>query len=245
MNEVLNIAICEDTKEEVEKLLSVLNQSSIKNQCTVFQNAQELLDVYVPQKFDLLLMDIYMEGMSGIEAVAKIRKYDEDVPVAFITTSKDFALESYRLSALKYIEKPYKRKPIEDILKLALLEKENAPCLVVHWSGKEQHIRISQIIYLEAQSRLLLINLKNGEVISVYNKLSSVLPQLEDYPFFSPHKSYCVNLACVQYIDKELRCFVMSNGTNIPIRRESMGKAKKALEDFLFQRAGHESDDEN
>lgn len=230
MNGVLNIAVCENTKGEAEKLLDILEQSSIKNSCTVFKNAEELLKIYTPQKFDLLLMDIYMEGMNGIEAVTEIRKIDENVPVAFITESTEHALESYRLSALKYIEKPCERKHIEDILKLASLKKANAPSLVVRWFGKEQYIRLAQIIYLEVQKRLLLIHLKNGEVVSVYDKLSSVLPQLQDDLFFSPHKSYCVNLRCVQYIDKELRCFVMSNGINIPIRRESMGKAKKALE---------------
>lgn len=236
MDDFLNIAICEDTPEEEAKLLSILKKAEIPSQCTVFHRATDLLEIYYPQEFDLLLMDIYMDGMTGVEAVTKIREIDEDVPVAFITTSKDHALESYRLSALKYIEKPYKEKAIEDTLKLAMMEKENAPSLTVRWDGKEKRIRLTQIIYLEVQSRMLTIYLKNGESVSVYDKLSAVLPQLKGQPFFSPHKSYCVNLAQVEYIDSELKCFQMSNGENVPIRRESMGKAKKALENYLFTR---------
>ena len=234
--EILKIAICEDTKDEEEKLLSILDEVDIPNYHTVFHSAEDLLKTYQPQAYDLLLMDIYMGGMTGVEAVTKIREVDEDTPVAFITTSKDHALESYRLQALKYIEKPYQKKAVSDILQLAKMEKENAPCLVVHWNGMEEHIRFSQIIYLEAQKRQLVIYLRNGDRVQVYDKLSSVLPQLSAPCFFSPHKSYCVHLDQVRGIDKELKCFQMSNGSYVPIRRETMGKAKKAWEAYLFDR---------
>ena len=73
-------------------------------------------------------------------------------------------------------------------------------------------------------------------MIEVYEKLQNLLPQLEEQPFFHPHKSFTVNLICVEYIDNELRCFHMQNGKNVPIRRETLGKAKKALETYLFDR---------
>lgn len=56
-------------------------------------------------------------------------------------------------------------------------------------------------------------------------------------PFFVSHKSCCVNLSLVRRIDSELRCFEMADGSNVPIRRESMSRAKRAYEDFLFFRA--------
>ena len=70
-----------------------------------------------------------------------------------------------------------------------------------------------------------------------YEKLSAVEPQLEGKPFFVSHKSCCVNLSLVRRIDPELRCFEMADGSNVPIRRESMSRAKRAYEDFLFFRA--------
>lgn len=238
----MKIAICEDTKEEEDKLLTILDEIDIPNRYTVFHSAEELLKTYQPQLYDLLLMDIYMGEMTGVEAVAKIREADEEIPVAFITTSKDHALESYRLQALKYIEKPYQKKAVSDILQLAKLKKENAPCLVVHWNGTEKKIRFSQIVYLEAQKRQLVIHLRNGDKVQIYDKLSAVLPRLPVLLFFSPHKSYCVHLDQVQGIDTELKCFRMSDGSYVPIRRETMGKAKKAWETYLFSRTRGISD---
>lgn len=234
--EPLRIAICEDTRSEEEKLLAILNESDIPTSCTVFTSGEALLKAYEPQAFDLLLMDIYMGGITGVETVSKIREIDEEVSIAFITTSTEHTLESYRLSALKYIEKPFKQKDVEEILKLAQLKKKNAPSLLVQKNRKEQNIPFSQILYLEQQTHQVNIYLKNGDTVQIYEKLSTLLQQLEGQSFFSPHKSFSVNLSCVRFIDTELKCFVMQNGKNVPIRRESMGKAKKAFEAFLFHK---------
>ena len=235
--EALKLAICEDTKQEEEKLLALLDRLEIPTEPTVFHSGEELLAVYRPQMFDLLLMDIYMDGISGIEAVTRIREMDEEVPVAFITTSKDHALESYRLSALQYIEKPYRQRDITNILHLAQRIRADAPVLTIHWQRQEKRIRLAQILYLETQDSKVIIYLKTGETEQVYEKLTDLLPQLEGQPFFHCHKSFCVNLAGVDYMDKELSCFMMQNNKNVPIRRGLLREARRVLEQFLFSRA--------
>ena len=73
-------------------------------------------------------------------------------------------------------------------------------------------------------------------MVQLYDKLATFMPQLQENDFYSSHKSYCVNLNFVRSVDKNLRCFIMQDGNNVPIRRESMSDAKKALEQFLFQK---------
>lgn len=236
MTNPLRIAVCEDDPQEQEALLSLLQSSPIPTECTVFPSGEALLDIYQPTSFDLLLMDIYLNGLNGVETVTKIREIDEEIPVAFVTTSLDFTRESYHLSALSYLEKPVQPKELEKLLELARMKKENRPALVLHRSGAEEKIPLSEILFLEQRARQLWVHLRGGEEIHVYGKLSTVQPQLVENPFFVSHKSFCVNLSHVQSIDRELRCFVMTDGSNVPIRRESMSRAKKAYEDFLFSR---------
>ena len=95
--EPLRLAICDDLPEEREKLVSLLEHSSIPAAYSQFESSEDLLEVFRPGKFDLLLMDIYMNGMTGVEAVRKIREMDETIPIAFTTTSTEHTLESYRL----------------------------------------------------------------------------------------------------------------------------------------------------
>ena len=234
MNDPLQIAICEDSKTEKDKLLEIINCSQFQTNCTVFSCGEDFLSDFVPNKYDLILMDIYMEGMSGIETVEKIREIDTHVPVAFITTSLDHTLESYRLSALRYIEKPYKGDDINDILELAIAQRNNSPSLIIKKGHLYEKLRLSRIVYLEQNARQIIIHMDDHTMVETYDKLTGLLSQLEGQDFFHCHKSYVINLRHVAFLDQELKCYIMSDGSNVPIRRESFFKAKHYFEEFLF-----------
>ena len=161
--------------------------------------------------------------------------------MAFITTSTEHTLESYRLSAFKYIEKPVKQKDIDEILQLADIKKENIPSLIVHKNSKTEKIPFKDILYMEQQARKVFIYLNDKSIIEVYEKLSAFKSQLEGQPFFCSHKSFYVNLNFVRYIDTDLKCFVMENYKNVPILRQLMNKAKHVYEDFLFAKTRGET----
>ena len=239
--EPLNLAVCDDLPEEREKLLALLEQAPIATNCTQFGSSEELLEAFRPGKFDLLLMDIYMDGMTGVEAVQKIREMDEHIPIAFTTTSTDHTLESYRLSVLKYLEKPVQQKEIDDLLRLVKLQKDSAPRLAIQQNGKTQKLTLSELMVLEQQGHHVVLSLKGGSTIQLYGKLSDLLPQLEGQPFFCPHKSYCVNLAFVRGINEEYQCYDMADGKKVPISRPNRAKAKRAWEDYLFARTRGET----
>lgn len=232
--ETLHLAICDDLAQDRQKLLELLKHSPIPTDCTQFENAQQLLKKFSPNTFDLLLIDIYMEGMNGVEAVQKIREIEPNLSVAFATISTEYALESYRLSALKYLEKPVQQKDIDDLLQLVKHQKQCAPHLIIHQRGTDQKILLSDILYLEQRIHHIFIFLTDGRTIQVYGKLSTLLPQLDGTWFFCPHKSYCVNLQFVCSINDEYRCYVMTDNTKIPISRPHTSKARKIYENYLF-----------
>ena len=236
MDEPLQIAICEDTKSDEERLLSILQVCAIPSVPTVFSCGEAFLETFQPGKYDLLLSDIYMGGISGVETVTRVRESDQEIPVAFITTSTDHALEGYRLNVLKYIEKPFDQRDIEETLALAQMKRSSAPSLMFHNNGREERVRLARILYLEQQTHHVNIFLRDGQEVQVYEKLSALLPQLNEAGFFQSHKSYSVNLSFVRGVDQELRCFLMQNGDNVPIRRESMGKAKQTFQEHLFRK---------
>lgn len=235
MQQPLNILICEDVEEDRQNLLKTIQSCDIPTNCTVYTNGEDLLRAYIPQRYDLILSDIFMSNMSGIETIKNIRQIDKTIPVAFVTSSLDFALESYRLSALKYIEKPFKKEAVQEILNLALLQKMARPSLKIQKNGKEKLVLFTSILYFEQHSHKLTIHFNDGSSEEFYEKLSALLPQLPEQTFFNCHKSYCVNLSYVRHIDSDVKCFVMEDMTNVPIRRESFAQAKTALANYLFE----------
>ena len=241
MMEPLHVAVCEDQPGEREALLALLAESAVPCVSTAFSSGEALLEAWRPRAFDLLLMDIYMEGMSGIEVVKRLRDRGEELPVAFITSSTDHALDSYRLSVLKYIEKPARPRDVAEILELARLKKADVPSLAIRRGGSREEIPLSDISYLEQQGHVVNIHLRDGTVRSTYEKVAALAEELSGRPFFQPHKSFLVHLPYVGHIDGDLKCFVMADGKNVPIRRELMGKARRAWEDHLFARTRGES----
>lgn len=234
--EPIRVAICDDLPGERDTLLDLLDRSPVETKSTLFGSGEEVLEAFRPGKFDLLLMDIYMDGMTGVEAVQKIREMDKAIPIAFTTTSTDHTLESYRLSVLKYLEKPVQQKEIDDLLRLVKLQKDSAPRLAIQQNGKTQKLPLSELMVLEQQGHHVVLSLKGGSTIQLYGKLSDLLPQLEGQPFFCPHKSYCVNLAFVRGIHEEYQSYELADGKMVPISRANRAGARRAWEDYLFAR---------
>ena len=239
--EPIRVAICDDLPCERDTLLDLLDRSPVETKSTLFGSGEELLEAFSPNTFDLLLMDIYMDGMTGVEAVRKIREMDETIPIAFTTTSTEHTLESYRLSVLKYLEKPVRQKDIDDLLRLVKLQKDSAPRLAIRQNGETQKIPLSELFYLEQKGRHVVLSLKGGSTIQLYGKLSDLLPQLEGQPFFCPHKSYCVNLAFVRGINEEYQSYELADGKMVLISRSNRARARRAWEDFLFARTRGET----
>ena len=187
--ESLRLAICDDLPEEREKLLALLEQAPIATNCTQFGSSEELLEAFRPGKFDLLLMDIYMDGMTGVEAVQKIREMDDAIPIAFTTTSTEHTLESYRLSVLKYLEKPVRQKDINDLLHLVKLQRDSAPRLAIRQNGAAQRLPLSELLCLEQKGHHVVLSRKDGSVLQLYGKLSDLLPPAGGAALFlSPQK---------------------------------------------------------
>lgn len=234
MNNTLNIAFCEDLEDEGANLLNILNSTGMKLNITSYTCGEDLLAEYQLRKFDLILFDIYMDGMTGIEAATEIRKIDAHVAMVFTTTSLDYALESYRLEAIKYIEKPVTLNSILPVLKMVYMQKDYIPQLLIKTKTGDESVSYNDIIYLEQSGSRYQTYLADGRTLIATGKLVAVFESLNDSSFYHCHKSFIVNFAFVKSLNKELQIFEMINGQNVHIRRDGFWKTKKAYEAFLF-----------
>lgn len=234
--EELKLALCEDDKEEMERLMDLVQAAAVPVRVTAFENGEAFLADYRPGRFDMVFMDIYMGGISGVEAVRRLREQEPELPVAFVTSSQDHALDGYRLKVAKYIEKPVTKEDMDSAIALAAQWREQAAVEVV-LQEKKLSLPVNRLVLVEQRAHYLLFWFEGGGTKQAKGRLDELEPQLAGFPFFRSHKSYLANLSHVVGIDQGLLVFCMKDGQSVYIRRDLLKKAKNAWEDWLFAQA--------
>lgn len=116
----MNIAIIDDISTDAEDLKNIavfyFEKKQIQAEIYQFFSAEEFFEDYQPGKFQILFLDIYMNGMTGMEAARRIRRQSDDCILVFVTTSSDFAVESYDVGASYYLLKPFQPEKLCSIL---------------------------------------------------------------------------------------------------------------------------------
>ena len=249
----LRVALCDDDlvvetqvrafleKEEAER------GGEIEILLSVKRSGEELLSDFRPGLYDLLLLDIMMEGISGVETLSRIRESDSELTAAFITSSKEYALDGYRLKAVRYPEKPITRDAISELIDIALSKKGSEPSITVRPRGMSEEVTLSDIEYISQSAHTLEIHLHDRSVIAFTGRLDDIEEDIKKaageegrvfskgsgFSFVRSHKSFIANLDWVDDIDEEFCIFRMECGDPVHIRREDFYAMKEA---FLKQK---------
>ena len=236
----LRIAACEDEPSEYEMLHAALAASGHAFDCEHFATGEALVEGFYADKYDLVLLDIYLDGgttgeaaVNGMDVAARLREIDPYVPIAFVTTSPDHALDGYRLHVNRYLCKPFEQDEIDETLELARRARRERPGVSLRIGGREVQVPLARIRYAEQQRHSFVLHLADDRELKSPGKLDDLEEQLPQPPFFRCHKSYLVNLAHVKWLDRELNVFEMAGGGNAYIRRASVRDATRALERFM------------
>lgn len=227
----MRIAVCEDEDSEMERITGLLDEMAPECRVDVFRDGESFLAKFKRGSYDLLLLDIYMDEINGAEVMKQVRKVDEEVQAAFVTSSEEFALEGYRLHVARYIEKPVTAEALGELLDFAMSQMKPEPELTI---GGES-VALKKIEYIEQSVHQIEYHMDDHTTVTAKGKLDDILGQLDNKVFIRCHKSFVVNLNYVMEIDKELKVFHMQSGDNVYIRRSDFTACRKAYEDYLFE----------
>lgn len=211
----MKIAVCDDNSEELNRVSSLLEEyqreKEVSFACKFFTSGVELASIAQQENFDLYLLDVLMPSLNGIELAKEIRSFNTAVPIIFLTSSPEFAVDSYSVHATNYLLKPVARdmlfSVLDEILAQQKTDRENY--IIVKSSIGVRKILLSQLIYVEAQERRVVYYLQNGEQVECVARFSNIADDLLKYPeFIQPHRSYLVNMSYISTIgtlDMELQ----------------------------------------
>ena len=234
---MFKIAICDDemTSLMINRALTeqVLEEEHIEYQITTFEDMYTMMKGVLDDNsdFDLLLSDILAVGMNGIEAAEEIRRLGDKLPIVFISSTAEFALDGYRVNALRYLQKPVQI----DKLREALLEayanigKKRTEYLSFQVADKFYKVHYDDIIYLESRGRDTYVVTKT-ESITVHAKFSDMENKLPSDRFCRCHRSYIINMSEVKDIARYR--FLTKGGVEIPISQLQYAEVKQAFIDF-------------
>lgn len=229
-----HIAIVEDEAEFAVQLQEFLKQYQKENdvpfKITVFGDGAEILEDYQPL-YDIILLDIEMPKVNGMEAAEKIRKTDSDVVLMFITNMASYAIRGYEVGALDFVMKPITYYTFAMKLTRALKrakQKEQQQILLGLSDGVKK-VGIHQIFYVEVQNRVLHYHTDEGEY-TMRGTMSSVEQMLAPYPFVKCNHWYIVNLMHVSEVRGNI---AMVGGHELEISRRNRTAFLKALTEYV------------
>lgn len=237
---MINIAICDDIEEELEIISCYISKElrdlDIAFKISYFSDGEDLIEhINSCEKiYDIIFLDVYMKFSNGIDIAKKIRKFDKECKIIFITSSKDHAIDSYDVRAVYYILKPINEQKFSSAIKLAVesLSKENKQIVIKNKKGNYR-VFYKDILYAESKARIVNIYLKTNEVISFYSKLDDFIQNLQDERFLKCHKSFVVNMDYVLKIENA--CAFMKNDITIPISNTNISAIKEKYFNYVIK----------
>jgi len=214
------LAVCDDEPNMLEELSARLSgymkERGLAFQISRLDSAEALLGS--GGDFDLLLLDIQMKPMDGMEAARLLRAQGWDGLLIFTTVLREAVFDAFELRAFDYLLKPLDEKRFSGTLDRAVRALEDLKCksLMVQSRGVCRVVAFSQIVYCEVMGRKVYLHLSDGEVLDYYERIENLAGQMDER-FFRCHRSYLVNLDCVLGCREGL--VSLSGGARVPVSR--------------------------
>ena len=232
--DTLAIAICEDAKSDRDRLEEAIASSGIACTCDCFESGEAFLERFACGLYDLVFLDIFMGGMTGVEVARQVRETDPDVMMVFVTTSADFAMEGYRARVERYLLKPFKDEDVREAVSSAAQRAGMRDGNAISFAGEA--IPLARIRCIEQKDHATVLHLAGGGERRRRGRLDDIEAELPCPPFYRCHKSYLVNLDHVRNIDRDLSTFELDGGGCAYIRRASFAEAKRLFEARMIER---------
>ena len=232
------LAVCEDDPAEGAHLLKLcdklLSGHQIPHMLRLFENADLLAKALAQNSdaFDLLLLDIQMEGKSGMALAKELYRRDFPGRFLFITGCTEYALEGYEVHPVHYLLKPVEPALLEEVLLRDWKAHRGSKTLLLRSGSKTLSLPVDDIRYMESRNHTLIVH-TDKEDYTVAISLSEAETLVPPGVFHRCHNSFLVHLQWVEEIRRT--ALRLRDGTELPIGRRYYQSFQTALIHFINQ----------
>lgn len=217
---MLSIAVCDDEVIEccsmAKKIKVIMEEMKIPCIIRQFQSGREFLQAL--ESFDIVFLDIIMQGMNGMEAAQIFREKASDKILIFVSSSREYVLEAYDVEAFQYLLKPVDDRKLKRVMQKAVLktERRSQEFIIASKERQKKKLFLDDIYYFEIKGRMVDVH-GAEDIFAYYEQIGELENKLRDKGFFRCHKSYLINL---RYVDGYSRQeVILENGEKIIIAK--------------------------
>jgi DNA-binding LytR/AlgR family response regulator len=232
----LRIAVCDDDPEDRAHLVKLIQQYLDKTDHSAaidqFASGEALLQAGT-EHFGLVFLDIYMEGMNGMDAARAIFENNQRTKLVFCSSSAEFGVQSYDVKAIGYLLKPAPESRIFELMNHFFHVYTTLRTITVKVGRVEEAIYVNDILWMESDRHNCIIHTRLGDITTraTFDQLRAQLPEGE---FIQPIRYALVALRAVASLPStELK---LIDGTVIPITKEARATIKKAYMDYCWKK---------
>ena len=235
----MKIALVDDEITQLQNLRNLLAAQlrhfadTTPHQIDAFRSGQTFLDHWEAGSYDIVVLDIFMGGITGVDVAKRIRLTDPDVKLVFCSHSNEFAAESYQVNAQYYLVKPATPGSIQNMLQRLDLERLQMGQSITLPDGS--NIILRQILYTEYFNHVVTIYLKNDQLHKLRINHSQLEEMLSPYGYIHcPSKGILVNFHEVASLTDDT--ITLSTGVALPVSRRKSKDIQAAYTKFRFQK---------
>lgn len=233
----LKIAVCEDLEQDQHRLVSMIRDYLTKNQLRAgidtFPSGEDFLSSDT-SAYSLVFFDIYMDQLNGMETAKKLLESNQSVQLVFVSTSRDFAAESYDVSALHYIIKPVEEKRLFQVLDRFFDGIRRMKTMTVKVGRAEETIFIRDILYMEPENKKTVLHTRQGN-ITASMPFSFFCDTLTEPEFVKTIRYALVSVSAIAKVPSEI--VVLTDGTELPVSRGERQHVRSVFTDFKWREA--------
>lgn len=217
---MLRIAICDDEEKDrikiQDSLIKVADKCDIDIRIFSYKKGTELLAD--KKEYDLIFLDVEMEDIDGIETAQKIRSYDMNVPIVYVTQYPDYWKRAYKVHAFDFISKPYYIEDIENVMRDFLVSLKEKDEKKISFNTNDGVI----VLNMNSISHFHLSSKRHVDIYTVYGNyisnenLNSIMEKLDKEQFYRTSRDYIVNLSFVS-IFRNKQGITLKDSTWIPL----------------------------
>ena len=235
---MLKIIACDDDVAFLDRLHRMIDRWSTETGTAVdvalVTRGEDLLARHAASRADIILLDMIMPLVNGMDTARELRQADTAVRLVFLTSSPEFALESYEVRAFDYLLKPYREEKLfqlADELRRVLFRAE--PELEVRIARQQVHLPLRKIQYAMAQNHYVRIVSDDGEcrAVSTFSQVEQLLRAQEN--FIVCNRGVILNMDKVLRLDSD--CFEMLDGTRLPVRQKDKNTLFAQFTQYQFR----------